>query len=38
MLIDRIENPRDEPSSELWEADLTLGRSTGPIQREPRHA
>jgi LacI family transcriptional regulator len=38
MLIDRIENPRDESSSELWEADLTLGRSTGPFQREPSHA
>jgi len=37
MLIDRIENPRAEPSCELWEADLTLGRSTGPLKREPRH-
>ena len=37
MLIDHIENPRAEPSRELWEADLTLGRSTGPPQHEARH-
>lgn len=32
MLIARIENPETEPRSELWEVDLTLGRSTGPRQ------
>ena len=32
MLIARIEAPESAPPSELWEADLTLGQSTGPRQ------
>lgn len=31
MLIDRIENPQVEPHHELWEAELVVGRSTGPV-------
>lgn len=30
MLIARIEAPDSAPTCELWEADLTLGQSTGP--------
>ena len=32
MLIDAVENPNLEPSHELWETELVLGSSTGPIR------
>ncbi len=29
ILIQRIENPKSDPVTELWEAELTIGQSTG---------
>ena len=37
MLIARIADPDAAPRSELWEVELTLGRSTGPCPRKARH-
>ena len=30
MLLDRIANPKEPPDQVLWEAELTVGQSTGP--------
>jgi len=38
MLITLIENPDAGPIHELWEAELTVGQSTGPIAREVNRA
>lgn len=38
MLIGLIERPDGALPQELWEADLTLGQSTGPPKRETHHA
>ncbi|GKY87691.1 substrate-binding domain-containing protein [Sinisalibacter aestuarii] len=35
MLLDRIENPGAEPCQELFEAELLLGQSTGPLLESP---
>ena len=32
ILLDRIANPDAPPTQELWEADLVVGRSTGPCR------
>jgi LacI family transcriptional regulator len=37
LLIARIEDPGGPPVGELWEAELTLGRSTGPAIRQESH-
>ena len=34
ILLDRIDNPLSPPTQELWEADLVVGRSTGPFRTE----
>ncbi len=33
MLIDKIENPQKKIENTLWEAELTLGTSTGPVPK-----
>ncbi len=38
MLITLIEDPDAGPLNELWEAELTVGQSTGPIAREVNRA
>jgi LacI family transcriptional regulator len=37
LLIARINGPDGPPVRELWEAELTLGRSTGPAIRQESH-
>jgi LacI family transcriptional regulator len=37
MLIELIADPQSGPHQELWEAELTLGRSTGPNPEGPAH-
>lgn len=36
MLMHQIEYPTDTPLTELWEAELVVGQSTGPAPRAPR--
>jgi LacI family transcriptional regulator len=38
LLIAHMADPAAPAPQELWDADLTVGQSTGPVQRESQHA